>query len=199
MREHVLKQDVDAGVEVWFWHPHRQMMRWDVYGHPPFLVLGERTPVRGSLHEHEPSVTGGAAATGARPSRLADDLVDGPGQRVYVADDPGHELLVAAQQLGVDPQRGERCTQPVRQVGERLSFVGQQLTDPVGEPVETAAYLLDLRRSVDRGPCSQIAGAQLLGRDRDIAERPDQTAGELGGHAYRHREQTYRDQPEQQP
>ena len=50
------------------------------------------------------------------------------------------------QRLGVQPQRGQRGAQPVRQVGDGLPLLAQQLADPPGQVVERAGDLADLER-----------------------------------------------------
>ena len=57
-----------------------------------------------------------------------------------------------AQRLGVQAQRGQRGAQPVREVGDGLAFLGDQLVDAVGQPVQRRADLGDLARSVGRAP-----------------------------------------------
>ena len=72
-----------------------------------------------------------------------------------------------AQRLGVQAQRGQRRAQPVRQVGDRLALLGDQLVDAVGEPVQRDADLGDLARPVGRRAGGGVAGAELLrGRPR---------------------------------
>ena len=52
-----------------------------------------------------------------------------------------------AQRLGLQPQRGQRRAQPVRQVGDRLPLLAQQVLDPAGQVVQRAGHLAHLGRA----------------------------------------------------
>ena len=108
-----LRRDRLARGQILGRHPDRKAVRGDLDGHPAFLVLGQGAPVGGASAYDGRGVAGRARILGVRASSLGDDLVHGAGQRVYVTDDPGHDFLVRAQRLGVDPQRGQRSAQPV--------------------------------------------------------------------------------------
>ena len=77
--------------------------------------------------------------------------------------------LGGRQAVDVEAQRGDRGAQPMRQVGDRLAFGGQQLTDAARKPVQGDADLDDLGRAGDLGPRLEIAVTEAVGR-----------AGELG-------------------
>ena len=80
-----------------------------------------------------------------RPPRLRDDVADHP---LDAGDGGEHPLRLVGipQALGVQPQRGQRRPQPVRQVGGRLPLLPQQVLDPVGQPVERVGDPADLGR-----------------------------------------------------
>ena len=78
--------------------------------------------------------------------------------------------VVGVQRLGVQPQHGQRGTQPVRQVGDQLPLVGAGGDQPVGHPVERVPGLGQLPRAGRLDAYAQVAVA-------DRERRLDQVAG----------------------
>ena len=75
--------------------------------------------------------------------------------------------------LGVKPQRGQRCPQPVSEVGGGEPGTGEQGVDPVGEFVDGLADLGHFIRPGRHAAAVEVAVAQPVGHGHQRQKWPD--------------------------
>src|SRR5262249_44545800 len=172
--ENVAQQGIHARGQVVRADPHRYRYPADPVLHQPVLLLGQRRPDPYPRGDHRARV---AEALAGAPAGGPDDVVDGALERVQVGTQPV-TLAAVLQRLGVDAQRRQRGTQPVRQVGHGLPFPGEQLVDPPGEMVEPGADLAYLGRPAGPGARVEIPSGEMVYDLHDRAQRPDQCRAE---------------------
>ena len=88
--------------------------------------------------------------------------------------------VVGVQRVGVQPQHGQRGTQPVGQVGDQFPLVGAGRDQPVGHPVERVPGLGQLARAARLDPDAQVAVADRqrgLDQPPGRVDRPGRRAG----------------------
>ena len=196
VREHVAEQYVQAGGQVRSGQPDRHRLVRDLDRHLPVLVVGqhgpERGPFRGDLH----------GVAGAGPVTTAPGVLDQRGHRLLQGLHAGGEPAVGVTVvggLGLQPQRRQRGAQPVRQVGEGLPVLPDQLADPARQVVQAAGHLADLVRAGRVSPGLQVPVGQPLGHPGQLGDGPGDRAGQpdSDGHAEReqHEAQAGQDQP----
>jgi hypothetical protein len=160
-------------------HRQRQFHCLDLQ--PPPLVDGEGGPEVRPFHDDRRGVASLAQALPHRPSGLVDDLVDSPADRVDVGQQP--VAVGPGQRLGVQPQCRQGGAQPVGEIGGGLTFGGQELADPPGQPVHRRPHLADLRRSGRGGAGGEVAAAQSVRRRGEVGDRPGEGPREpVGDH-----------------
>ena len=101
---------------------------------------------------------------------LDDQRVDLDLQRLDRLPHPVRRLAVG-QHVGVQPQGGERCAQPVGQVRRALAFRLDERHDPLGHHVERRTRLGELRRARRPYPHGQVMRPQPPGGPRQPARR----------------------------
>ena len=180
VREHVAEQRVQRRLEVGGAGPHRQRSGSAARGSPRGPAprpapcqnsTRSATTARASHRASTPSRTGRRASR-IRASTCRVELVDVGLQPVAVRP--------RGQRLGVQAQRGDRCPQPVRQVGDRLALVRQQLDDPRRQPVQGGPDLPDLVRPRGLDPGRQVAAAEPLGGAGEVGDRPGHATAPAG-------------------
>ena len=138
----------------------------------PALLVGQGAPVLGPFPGDRPGVAGRRGG-GQRLTGFADQVGHGLVEPVDPGDEGGD-----VGGFGVEPQGGERCPQPVGQVGHPFPFGGQEDLDPVGEEVEGVRGIGDLRRAARAGPHVELAVAEPAGDGRQAAGRAGDAAAE---------------------
>ncbi|WVT79560.1 hypothetical protein VTA80_18720 [Pengzhenrongella phosphoraccumulans] len=114
---------------------------------------------------------------------------------------PGHPLplLRLAEEVDVEPQRGDGGPQPVRQVGHQLAFDGEQAGDSRAEAVQHAPDRRDLRWTRGLHPGGELAGSQAFRHVGEIADGTRQSTRDpvpgQHGASEQHRADRRQDEP----
>ena len=91
--------------------------------------------------------------------------------------------------FGVEPQGGQRCAEPMGQIGHALALRRQQLVDPIGQQVEGLGHGGDLRRAGHDGPGRGVAAGQVSARAGEVGGRARHAPGQAVGDGHRRRDQ----------
>jgi hypothetical protein len=196
--EHVAHQGIHAGGEIGLADLDGHRMRRNPYADRPALLLGDHGPEIHPGRDHRRGVTRDCGSFPDRAVGFVNHVVHRAVDRVQVRDQAGPDVL-AGQRFDVDAQRGERCPQPVRDVGHRGALLGEQLDDAGRQPVEAVAHLAHLWWPVVTGPSTETAFSEPVGHARDGGQGPGQPPREQIRHKHAHHQQAEAEQPEHQP